>query len=159
MTIALKPRIRDSQPSDLAAVQYLLQRAGLPTADLTCAPDLQISMLEAEGRVVGLIGLERFGAGRLLRSLAVTPECRSRGLGHELVAHLERNGHAAGIERLVLLTETAEGFFRGLGYVPIDRRNVPEAIKQSAEFRSLCPASAVCMTMPLLPQRVEVAHG
>ena len=50
----------------------------------------------------------------------------------------------------MLLTETAEKFFRAIGYEVIDRRHVPEEIKQSAEFRSLCPASAVCMTK-LLP--------
>lgn len=154
MNVALKPQIRDSQPGDLAAFQDLLQRAGLPRADLTCAPGLQICVLEAEGAVAGVIGIERFGAGALLRSFAVTPEYRGRGLGQELVAQLERYARAGGVERLVLLTETAEGFFRRLGYLPIDRRNAPEAVKQSAEFRSLCPASAVCMTKPLLSPSV-----
>jgi amino-acid N-acetyltransferase len=53
----------------------------------------------------------------------------------------------------VLLTETAEKFFRAIGYEVIDRRHVPEEIKQSAEFRSLCPASAVCMSKLLASPR------
>jgi amino-acid N-acetyltransferase len=57
------------------------------------------------------------------------------------------------------LTETAENFFRGLGYEAIDRRYVPEEIQQSAEFRSLCPASAVCMTKSLSASRVAVSDA
>jgi len=38
MNVALRPQIRDSQPGDMAAVQDLLQRAGLPTDERTCAP-------------------------------------------------------------------------------------------------------------------------
>lgn len=54
-----------------------------------------------------------------------------------------------GVELPVLLTETAEAFFRSLGYAAIDRRFVSEEPKQSAEFRSLCPVSAVCMSKAL----------
>jgi amino-acid N-acetyltransferase len=57
------------------------------------------------------------------------------------------------------LTETAEGFFRGLGYHVIDRGYVIEELKQSAEFRSLCPASAVCMTKSLVSPSIEARQG
>ena len=63
------------------------------------------------------------------------------------------------VEQLVLLTETAEKFFRAIGYEVIDRRHVPQGIKQSAEFRSLCPASAVCMSKLLTSSRARVSHG
>jgi len=102
-------------------------------------------VLEARDSLLGVIALERFGTDALLRSLAVAPEYRKRGLGHELVARLEQDAQADGVEQLVLLTQTAEPFFRNLGYDIIDRRCVSEELKQSAEFRSLCPASAVCM--------------
>ncbi len=103
--------------------------------------------------------MERFGKYALLRSLAVAPSHRQRGLGQQLVARLERDARANGVEQLVLLTETAEKFFRAIGYEPIDRGYVPEEIKQSAEFRSLCPASAVCMSKSLVPSSVEAQHG
>jgi hypothetical protein len=64
----------------------------------------------------------------------------------KLVASLERNSHNPGIELLVLPTEAAEASFLAMGHEVIDRRYVPEAVKQSTGFRSLCPASAVCMT-------------
>ena len=108
--------------------------------------DLHLWVLQAGRSIVGVIGMERFGASALLRSLAIEPEFRRLGLGRTLVASLERDAHGKGIGQLVLLTETAEAFFRRSGYEVIDRRLVADQIKQSAEFRSLCPASAVCMT-------------
>jgi amino-acid N-acetyltransferase len=62
---------------------------------------------------------------------------------------LLKDSRQAGIRRLVLLTETAASFFERLGYAVIDRQSVGAAVKESAEFRSLCPASAVCMTKSL----------
>jgi amino-acid N-acetyltransferase len=138
--------IRRGQPADMPAVVALLQGAGLPTADLTSAHGLKVWVLEARESLLGVIALECFGTNALLRSLAVAPEYRKRGFGHELVARLEQDAQADGIELLVLLTETAEPFFRSLGYHVIDRRYVSAELKQSAEFRSLCPASAVCMS-------------
>lgn len=148
--MAPQPSIRRGEAPDLAAVLALLQDARLPTEDLTSAPGLQLWVLESEGRLLGVIGLERFGTGALLRSLAVASAHQRQGFGCELVARLEQDARSAGVERLVLLTETAEAFFRHLGYEPIDRGYVPEEIKQSAEFHSLCPVSAVCLTKPLI---------
>jgi amino-acid N-acetyltransferase len=146
---SLQHAIRLGQPADLAAVTGLLKGAGLPTDDLTSAPDLHLWVLEAEGKVVGAIGIERFGASALLRSLAIATDYQRRGMGHLLVEQLERDVQRKGVEQLILLTETAESFFRRIGYEVIDRQYVPEEVKQSAEFRSLCPVSAVCMTKSL----------
>jgi amino-acid N-acetyltransferase len=146
MTRPLQHGIRRGLSTDIPAVLALLQGAGLPTADLKSSEGLKMWVLEARDSVVGTIALERFGTDGLLRSLAVAPEYRKCGFGRELVAGLERDAQARGVERLILLTETAESFFRSLGYEVIDRRCVSEELKQSAEFRSLCPASAVCMS-------------
>ena len=91
----------------------MLVNAGLPTADLGTS-DLQLWLLEAGGALVGVIALERFGSEALLRSLAVAPAHRKRGVGRRLVAWLEADARAEGVRRLVLLTETAETFFRSL---------------------------------------------
>jgi amino-acid N-acetyltransferase len=141
--------IRPADSDDLSSVARLLQTAGLPTADLASAHEFQSWVLEERGSVLGVVGLERFGRAALLRSLAVAPEYRKRGLGQELVARLEHDAQAQGIEQLVLLTETAQDFFKRLGYTAIDRAEVSDDVKQSAEFRSLCPASAVCMRKAL----------
>jgi amino-acid N-acetyltransferase len=154
-----QPTIRLGQDADLTAVLALLQAAGLPTADLTSVTCLHLWVLEAEDSLVGVVGMERFGARALLRSLAVAPSYRQRGMGHQLVARLESEARADDVEQLVLLTETAERFFRAIGYEAIDRRRVPEEIRQSAEFRSLCPASAVCMSKLLTSSGERAPHG
>jgi amino-acid N-acetyltransferase len=146
-------------PSDIPAVRALLSSAGLPVVDLDEPADLRFWVVRRDKQVVGAVGLERCDAAGLLRSLVVAPERRNRGLGLALVAALERDARAAGVELLVLLTQTAELFFARLGYSVVDRTNVPEEVKASAEFRSLCPASAICMTKSLVSASLESPHG
>ena len=141
--------IRRGRATDLPAVLALLESARLPTADIVSVNELPMWVLEEKGAIVGVIALQRFGAEALLRSLAVAPEYRNRGFGAQLVAQLEESALADNIQQLVLLTETAETFFRSLGYSVIDRHHVSDALKQSTEFRSLCPASATCMSKTL----------
>lgn len=107
-------------------------------------------VLEERNAIVGVVALERVGSEALLRSLAVAPEYRKRGFGRELVARAEQSAQRNYIQQLVLLTETAELFFGSLGYSVIDRRAVSEGLRQSAEFRSLCPSSATCMSKTLI---------
>lgn len=145
------PRIRPGSPADLPAVRDLLDGEGLPTADLTSAPGLQLWVLEeGDSSIMGAIALERSsGNEALLRSLVIVPARRGRGFGQQLVARVEEDSRQAGIHRLILLTETARSFFERLGYAVIDRQSISGAVKESAEFRSLCPASAVCMAKSL----------
>ncbi|MNR54976.1 acetyltransferase [compost metagenome] len=78
----------------------------------------------------------------LLRSLAVAPEARGSGLGQALVRFAEREAAARHIGRLYLLTNTAAPFFAKLGYQATARETAPPAIRRSAQFSGLCPASA-----------------
>jgi amino-acid N-acetyltransferase len=138
-------RAAPAEAGERAAIEALLRAAGLPTADLAGRDDLRFWRVCDRGRVVGAIGLEPHGDVGLLRSLVVAPELRGRGLGVVLVDALEREARATGLGALVLLTQTAEAFFANRGYRRIDRAAVPAAVQASAEFRSLCPASAAAM--------------
>ena len=149
MMLSLQPTIRQGLSADIAAVSKLLSEAGLPTQDLTSAACLQLWVLETQGDVIGAIGIEHFGANALLRSLVIAPAYQRRGLGNRLVAQLEQAVQAQGVQQLILLTETAEPFFSKNGYKAIARQHVPVEVLQSAEFRSLCPATATCMTKTL----------
>lgn len=127
----------------------LLTASGLPTEDLDGIQQLDIWLLEIEGNIIGSIALERYGSEGLLRSMAVAPEYRNRGLAQLLVARLEQDARADGVDTVVLLTLTAETFFGRLGYSVTDRAEISPVVKQSAEFRTLCPASARCMSRRL----------
>jgi amino-acid N-acetyltransferase len=145
-----QPNIRRARPADLPAVLALLEGARLPTSDIASIDEPELWVLAEREAIVGVIALERFGAEALLRSLVIAPDYRKRGFGRELVAQIEEQARADDIKQLVLLTETAEAFFLSLGYTTIDRRYVSDSLKHTAEFRSLCPASAVCMSKTLV---------
>ena len=149
MTVERVFPVRASTAADFSKVRDLLASARLPIEDLNVAPGLRFWVAEDQDQVVGVVGLEARGPAALLRSLVVAPSHRQYGLGSSLTATLEREARATGIEVLVLLTETAEAFFKRRGYQVIEREQVPAKIKQSAEFQSLCPASAICMTKSL----------
>ena len=139
------PDIRRGTPADLQRVIELLKSAGLPTADLVDIPHLRLWVMEAGASLVGAIALEPHGPDGLVRSLVVAPPFRNRGYASQLAARLESDAARDGFQQLVLLTETAETFFRGRGYVPVDRSSLSPLVRQSAEFRSLCPQSAQCL--------------
>jgi len=126
-----------------------LAAAGLPVADLTAASLADFWGCRAGEELAGAIGLERYGAVALLRSLAVAPDWQGRGLGAALLAHAERAARQRGIAALYLLTATAAAFFARRGYVRIPREAAPPVLHHTAEFAALCPASAVCLTKPL----------
>jgi amino-acid N-acetyltransferase len=160
MSPSCESRIRPGQPADVPAVLALLQSAGLPSTDLASTAELRTWVMESSGSLHGVIALERFGTDGLLRSLAVEPGYRHLGVGRELVARLEHDALASGVRKLVLLTETAESFFRSLGYARVDRGAVGAAVQGSAQFRSLCPASAACMAKTLVtPSATRPSHA
>jgi N-acetylglutamate synthase-like GNAT family acetyltransferase len=63
---------------------------------------------------------------------------------------LEAGARAGGLTHLYLLTETAKDFFLKRGYHVVPRAAAPTALQTTAEFKSLCPASAICMHKELV---------
>lgn len=127
----------------------LLASAGLRSADLALGAT-HLFGIRHDGVLDAAVGIERCGDdAALLRSLAVAGAVRSRGLGGELVAHVERIARDLGLRRLFLLTTDAAGYFARLGYAEFSREAVPAAVAATAQFASLCPASAVLMSKPL----------
>jgi amino-acid N-acetyltransferase len=118
-----------------------LSAARLPTDDLG-DPGRTFFALTDDVGPIGFIGLEGTGADRLLRSLVVLPARKRLGYGGLLVAHVEAYARQDGVERLHLLTQTVPDFFRSRGYRPAERASAPASIGSTAQFASLCPASA-----------------
>ena len=146
--IPTEMRFELARPNDIDQITGLLAECDLPYEDITTSHLAHFYLLRDSGRLAGLVGLELFGPFALLRSLAVPAGYRMRGIGSELVERAEEHAHSLKVEALYLLTTTAEGFFLKHGYQQVERGEVPEPVQASAEFRSLCPASAVCMVKP-----------
>jgi N-acetylglutamate synthase-like GNAT family acetyltransferase len=126
-----------------------LKKAGLPSEDVE-APNRLFWRFETDDLVpVGFGGLEIRGADALLRSVVTLPPVRTRGVGAAIVAILEVEARALGCRTIWLLTTTAAEFFGDLGYRQCERATVPPAIRTTAEFATLCPASATVMTKSL----------
>ena len=137
-TIATSPRVTRGQVA-----------AFIATSDVTDEHMAHFFYIGTEISPRAMVGLEFYGPDALLRSLAVTPELRSRGLGGRLVEHAERHARAHGARTIYLLTTTAEGFFRSRGYLAASRDSAPPRIQSSTEFAGLCPASSAFLSKHL----------
>jgi amino-acid N-acetyltransferase len=134
-----------ARPPRVVAVA-LLSRAHLPVSDLTETLLEHFFYVGDATNPLGLIGVQFCGADALLRSLVVAPAARSRGIGTALVAYAESYAREKGARGVYLLTTTAEAFFRGRGYEPASRDMAPLAIRSTAEFSTLCPASSAFLS-------------
>lgn len=132
-----------------AAVTALLEAANLPTSDLTDDHLEHFFFCGPRQAPTGVVGLEIIGSDALLRSLAVSAECRATGAGSALVARAEEHARSRGIRAIFLLTTTAEKFFARRGYARIGRDQAPESIRSTREFADICPASSALMVKHL----------
>ncbi len=133
-----------AEAKDLKSVKQLLLECELPYQDI----DNHLShfiLAKQDKQLIGVIGLEKVDSYGLLRSLAVSDSHRGKGLAKTLHTRMLAYAQGQGLERFYLLTLTAEGFFSKLGFDRTERKTVPEALRQTEEFRSLCPDTAVCM--------------
>lgn len=148
--IATTLTLRRGDAADMKEILSLLKRSALPIADLREArPEFVIA---SDGSaLIGVGALQKFGKVALLRSVAIDPAWRHIGVGGSIVRRLEALARDQSISEIVLLTETATSFFQRHGYEEIVREKAPAAVQESAEFRALCPASAVCMHKALRP--------
>ena len=140
--------LRAAQDADFDAVTGLLKAHDLPLDGV--APPLRgFLVAEADGMVVGTIGLERYADFGLLRSAAVDEGHRRSGVGRRLVERLLADAATDRVKAIYLLTTTAENYFPMFGFVKVTREAVPSAVRQSVEFTQACPASAIVMMKAL----------
>ncbi len=134
--------------AEAEAARNALAAAGLPVDGIEGAHVALFEAIDSTRARVGFGALEGKGPDLLLRSIVIVPERRGQGLGAPLVHALERAAARRGAERLHLLTDTAP-FFETAGFGRADRMSAPQSIAATAEFSTLCPASAVYLTRPV----------
>ena len=113
------PQIRDLVDS------WTADRRLLGKAMVTLYEDVQEFLVAVDGdRVVGCGALHVLWADLAeVRTLAVDPSVKGRGVGHQLLEHLLAQAVELGVSRVFCLTfET--GFFRRHGFVPVQQVSV-----------------------------------
>jgi amino-acid N-acetyltransferase len=115
-------------PDMLALVNgYASQGAMLPRTEFELAEDIRDFVLaEVDGRVAGCGALHIYTpTAAEVRSLAVDPAIKRRGLGRAIVEELERQAREIGLASLFAFTYVPE-FFARLGYEQVDRGRLPQ---------------------------------
>jgi amino-acid N-acetyltransferase len=138
--------IKDTESFE--AFRSLLRSSGLPADDLDFNRDLLVGYYEGN-ELVGTGGLEIYGPYALLRSLSVKMGIRGKAVGSAITEYLLAEAKGRSLKQIYLLTETARGFFLKKGFKDVNREEVPEEVKQSAEYSTLCSQSAAVMSLTL----------
>jgi N-acetylglutamate synthase-like GNAT family acetyltransferase len=147
--------LRRATRSDETPVNTLLTASALPLDGVHEALPCFV-VAEDAGEIVGVAGIEVCGvAGEhaLLRSVAVSPSWRNRGLGRVLVNRAIAEAESRGVKALYLLTTTADRWFPSFGFTVTARDAVPDDVRATAEFQGACPASATVMAR-ISPEKV-----
>lgn len=124
-----KAIIRDVRPIQALVNAYAEQGQMLPRTLNELYENLRdFSVYEEEGNVQGVCALHISWDGLAeVRSLAVQKGMTGKGIGTTLVRSCLREAGELGAERVFVLTYQ-EGFFRKLGFAPIDKKDLPHKI-------------------------------
>ena len=141
-------QIERASDADGPSILQLLSDAGLPIDGLV--EHLNAACVARDGAaIVGCSALETYADGALLRSVVVAPAARGRGVRQRLTEAAVSLAQSVGMPAVYLLTTSAESYFPKFGFAPVTREQVPASVKQSIEFRSACPESAIVLWRPL----------
>lgn len=131
---------------DLPEIRALLRACDLRDEDVGEAG--QVFLIARRGlELTGCIGVEVHGQDALLRSFAVSPACRGRGVGAALHDLAVKEARALGVRRLFLLTSTVRERAARSGFKDFPREDLPASIRDGAQVRLLCTATAACMQL------------
>ncbi len=108
-------------------------------------------VFEEKGSIIGVCALHVSWDGIAeIRSLAVQRDRMKQGIGAELVRHCLSEAAQLQIERVFVLTYQ-DGFFRKLGFVDVDKKELPHKIWTDClnciKFPD-CDESALIITIP-----------
>jgi ribosomal protein S18 acetylase RimI-like enzyme len=134
--------IRLAGPGDCPAVEALTEEAYRPYTEVFDAPPIPVTedyrphiaaggvwLLESEGRLAGVIVLEKEPGHLMIFSVAVSPRFQGRGFGIRLLRWAEDRARAAGLPEVRLYTnarmEKNIALYGAFGFVETGRRANP----------------------------------
>jgi amino-acid N-acetyltransferase len=147
-------KIEFANTIDETDIKQLLAQSDLPHEDITPAHLSHFLVARENDQLIGVIGVEWLKEVALVRSLAVSTNHRRQGIAGQLVDRIEAQAINQ-VTALYLLTTTAENYFARRGYEIADRATAPATLQTTAEFQSICPATAICMKKIMTSENVE----
>ncbi|MBC7827459.1 MAG: GNAT family N-acetyltransferase [Chitinophagaceae bacterium] len=145
MNVIDQAQVRSATANDYEAVVKLLQSENLPAEDIPTGL-CHFFVIEHNGNIVSVAGIEVYGQEGLLRSMVVDKHYRNQSLATTLLNKILGHAIDQGIARIYLITTTAEKYFAAKGFSVVHRTEVPSSISSSQEFSKLCPSTAIVMT-------------
>jgi N-acetylglutamate synthase-like GNAT family acetyltransferase len=153
-------RARPAKISDAEAIYRLIahyaeQGLLLPRAEEEIRRSIgHFLVLHEKGNVVSCVALESYGADLAeIRSLAVDPQIRGRGVGSKLISFALAEARRRGIARVFAVTH-APDFFLRQGFEATRRQSLAEKIERDCRTcskRRTCKLVAVIATV--IPER------
>ncbi|HEV2488980.1 MAG TPA: GNAT family N-acetyltransferase [Candidatus Acidoferrales bacterium] len=151
---------RRARPSDARAIHaliahYAAQGVLLPRTEENVREQFaHFLVLEENRQLAGCVSLETYGSDLAeIRSLAVSPEIRGRGLGSRLVVFALAEARRRKIARVFAVTHAPEFFIRH-GFALSHRCAIPEKIARDC---SSCPKARRCrltaVVAAVIPER------
>lgn len=137
--------LRCADINDARFIKELLQTCELPTVCI----EKQLSdfiVAEEKGNILGILGAIYDGNKALLRSFAVCEEKRKNGIGDALVQAMFAVMKAKEVIEVFLLTETAAVYFTKLGFLEINRDDIPQILLTESGLDQACPCSSQCFS-------------
>lgn len=132
-------------PGSNLDLRNALISADLPADDIEDDGRTFFRIVSDDNQTVGFAGLEACEGDQLLRSVVVLPGQRGKGIGHAAVsavlAHVEPG------RDVFLATTNASHFFARLGFIEVQRENLPTAVLATRQLSSICPSSATIMKL------------
>ncbi len=150
-------KVRKADQQDAPFIRGLLKDNGLPFEDISSKEIVLFVGYTSPKSIIAVAGIEVHGDFGLLRSLVTKKPFRRRGYGKALCLRVIEYAKQENVKELYLLTITAKGFFKNLGFREVDRQKAPKAIQETNEFKSLCPKSALLMSMSLNPPKLTAS--
>ncbi len=160
-------RARRARPEDVSRIHHLITHYAdrgllLPRTEVEIRAHIERFLVLAERsqeveKLLGCVALEPYGSDLAeIRSLAVDPEIRGRGLGKRLVQAALAAARRRKIARVFAVTHVPE-FFGRLGFATSTRWALPEKLERDCRT---CPKAAHCELVAVIatvcPERVTL---
>jgi len=159
--------VRQAKVGDVLFIEQLLRQYAdqallLPRSRLSIIESLPcFKVVEENGELLGCGALHVLWYDLAeIRSLAISPQAKGRGLGKRLVEAFLQDAEAMGIRRVMALTYQ-QSFFEKCGFVVVDRATLPQKVWKdclNCPKRFACDEIAmlrVLESVPVLPPLLE----